>query len=189
MRVLTSPVTVAHEIDNIHFFFENGLEWLHVRKPGFSQPEMIAFLTALGQDFSNRLVLHNHHELAGYFGITRLHASKTLWNSPKETQIWSTSTHSMCEFNALQQVESAFLGPVHPSLSKPGYLPEANLFETLQERSNFSTKLVALGGISSENIAKTLRSGFDEVALLGTIWNGINPIENFKKCQQIALSC
>ena len=189
MRVLTSPVAVAREIDCIHSFFEHGLEGLHVRKPDFSQVEMRSFLTALGPDFGSRLVLHHHHELATSFGITRLHVSKALWNHPKETPIWSTSTHSITEFNALQQSESAFLSPVYPSLSKPGYLPEATLFETLQDRSNFRTRLVALGGISSENIIKTLRNGFDEVALLGAIWNHTNPIENFKKCQQIALSC
>jgi thiamine-phosphate pyrophosphorylase len=37
------------------------------------------------------------------------------------------------------------------------------------ERTNFKTKLVALGGISTQNIDKTYKSGFDGVALLGSI--------------------
>lgn len=48
--------------------------------------------------------------------------------------------------------------------------------------------MVALGGIDSNNIQKTLENGFDDAALLGTIWNNENPLKEFKLCQQIALS-
>jgi thiamine-phosphate pyrophosphorylase len=45
-----------------------------------------------------------------------------------------------------------------------------------------------LGGISSENIRKTLENGIEDASLLGSIWNNENPIKEFKLCQQIALS-
>jgi thiamine-phosphate pyrophosphorylase len=80
------------------------------------------------------------------------------------------------------------LSPVYPSISKLGYKSSENHLETIKKRRNFNTKLVALGGISSENINETLKRGFDEVALLGTVWNSTNPLENFKKCQQIVHS-
>lgn len=67
-------------------------------------------------------------------------------------------------------------------------MPETDAFEAIKQRTNFSTKLIALGGISPENIQQTLENGFDDVALLGSIWNSNKSIENFKKCQQIALS-
>jgi thiamine-phosphate pyrophosphorylase len=41
---------------------------------------------------------------------------------------------------------------------------------------------VALGGISTQNIEKTFQLGFDDVALLGSIWNTNQPIQNFKLC-------
>jgi thiamine-phosphate pyrophosphorylase len=56
--------------------------------------------------------------------------------------------------------------------------------KAIAERTNFKTKLVALGGISTQNIDRT-KSGFDDVALLGSIWNN-QPIQNFKLCQKIA---
>lgn len=187
MIVFTNPTAVRNEISIIHSLFENGLELLHVRKPDYSETEMISFLTAIAIDFRNQLVLHSHHNLANSFGINRLH-------NPKEVKeivnpIFSTSTHSIAEFNALEENYSyAFLSPVYPSISKQGYTSTENHLEAIKERSNFNTKLVALGGISAENIAETLKKGFDEVALLGTIWNSTNPLENFKKCQQIAHS-
>lgn len=187
MIVITNPTAVNHEINSIHSLFENGLELLHIRKPDYSEMEMVSFLTAIGSDFRNHLVLHSHHHLAHSFGINRLH-------NPKETKeitnaVFSTSTHSIPEFNALENNYSyAFLSPVYPSISKQGYAPTENHLEAIKERSNFNTKLVALGGISAENIVETIQKGFDEVALLGSIWNNTNPLENFKLCQQVVLS-
>jgi len=58
--------------------------------------------------------------------------------------------------------------------------------KAISERTNFKTKLVALGGISAQNIEKTFQLGFDDAALLGSIWNTNQPIQNFKLCQKIA---
>jgi thiamine-phosphate pyrophosphorylase len=72
--------------------------------------------------------------------------------------------------------------------SKEDYSPKTDLFEDIKNRTNFETKLIALGGIESKNTAQTLENGFDNVALLGTIWNQNNPLENFKSCQKIVQS-
>lgn len=191
MIVITNPTAVSNEIDIIHSLFENGLELLYVRKPDYSETEMISFLTAIGSYYKNKLVLHNHHHLMNKFGIIRIHHSK----KDRNCNLWihnpafkSTSTHSIEEFNALEDFEYAFLSPVYPSISKPGYVPSVNLLESVKNRTNFNTKLIALGGISHENISETLKKGFDDVALLGTLWNNTNPLENFKKCQQVVHS-
>jgi len=80
------------------------------------------------------------------------------------------------------------LSPVYPSISKENYHSKTELFEAIKTRTNYSTQLVALGGIESINIEKSLRNGFDNVALLGTIWNSENPIKNFISCQKIVHS-
>ncbi|MCL9804165.1 thiamine phosphate synthase [Flavobacterium amniphilum] len=183
MIVITNPVAVHNEISIIRSLFESGLELLHIRKPDYSEAEMISLLTAIGSDFNSQLVLHSHHHLSGSFGINRLHNPEA--EIEKANFALSASTHSIAEFNALENNYGyAFLSPVYPSISKPGYHSEINLLESVKERTNFNTKLVALGGISQQNITKTLKAGFDEVALLGTIWNSTNPLENFKLCQQ-----
>ncbi|HJY12596.1 MAG TPA: thiamine phosphate synthase, partial [Flavobacterium sp.] len=100
---------------------------------------------------------------------------------------YSTSTHSIEDFNSLEkEFEYAFLSPVFKSISKEEYYPEKDLFKALALRTNTNTKVIALGGIDSENIKKTLENGFDDVALLGSIWNNDNPVKQFKLCQQIA---
>ncbi len=191
MIVITNPIAVKDEIRIIHSLFAEELSLLHIRKPHFSEIEMKAFVSEIGLDFREQLVLHSHHNLASAFGINRLHFSEKdrIHSFLSDKSIKSTSTHSIEEFNALgEKFDYAFLSPVYPSISKPDYFSKINHLETIKKRTNFSTKLIALGGISSENILTTLENGFDDVALLGTIWNSKNPLIKFKKCQQIVLS-
>ena len=197
MIVITNPSAISNEISIIDSLFEEGLSLLHIRKPEFSEVEMARFIDQLKAEFRSNLVLHSHHQLAERFGINRIHFSeKDRKNShdfparfSKPCRYNSTSTHSIEDFNLLENdFDYAFLSPVFKSISKENYHPEKDLFEALKTRTNFKTKVIALGGIDLENIAKTLENGFDDVALLGSIWNSENPVKHFKLCQQIAHS-
>ena len=193
MIVITNPSAIANEISSIDSFFKEGLSLLHIRKPNFSAIEMAQFIHQVKPEYRDRLVIHQHHDLAEDFGINRIHFSeKNRENSfsiRSDQKIFSTSTHAIEDFNSLENdFDYAFLSPVFTSISKEDYHPKTNLFEALQSRTNHNTKVIALGGIDSKNIQKALENGFDDVALLGSIWNNENPIKQFKLCQQIALS-
>jgi thiamine-phosphate pyrophosphorylase len=195
MLVISNPTAISNEIKLIHSLFEEGLTLFHVRKPAYSLQEMTLLLTQIDAEFHPQLVLHSHHQLTEKFQINRIHFPEQKRNDitvqdygHKDTHL-STSTHLMADFNALvPEFEYAFLSPVYPSISKPHYFPQAELLATVKQRTNINTKLVALGGISTENILNTLEKGFDTVALLGGIWKAENPIKNFKSCQKIVLS-
>lgn len=202
MIVISNPIAVVNEIDIIHSLFEEGLMLFHVRKPHFEISQMKQFLLKINSNYRDRLVLHSHYDLAEELGINRIHFSESkrkvtlllpinlpfAQHTTKGFRL-STSVHTIEDFNELDNnFEYAFLAPVYPSISKENYSSKVNQFEAIKSRSNYSTSLVALGGIESKNIKKTLKNGFDEVALLGTIWNRNNPIENFKSCQKIVQS-
>lgn len=194
MIIITNPFAISNEIKIIHSLFEEGLSFLHIRKPDFSEAEMESLLLKIGLEYYNRLVLHSHHHLAKKTAINQLHFSEKERNlmsgkTLKPIKCHSTSVHNIEVFNALKQgFEYAFLSPIFPSISKPNYIPKINQFERVKERTNFDTRLVALGGITAENIQYTLENGFDDVALLGTIWNCKNPVKKYIKCRKIAQS-
>lgn len=198
MIVITNPTPITDEIQITHSLFEEGLELLHVRKPDFSEAEIKTFLLQIKSDFRAKMVLHSHHQLAEKFGINRIHFSEKKRKETTKLQLeelkikgfrLSTSVHSIEKFNDLDTLfEYAFLSPVFPSISKENYQPEADLFKAIKKRTNFKTKLISLGGIEAGNINQAYKAGIDGVALLGTIWNQNNPIENFKLCQQIVHS-
>jgi thiamine-phosphate pyrophosphorylase len=194
MIVITNPSAIANEIGIIDSLFEEGLSLLHIRKPDFSEIEMVEFINQIKVKYRSNLVLYSHHELAEDFGINRIHFSEKArahnLSSParfsKPCGYKSTSTHSIEDFNALEDCFNyAFLSPVYKSISKENYHPKENIFEALKSRTNYKAKVIALGGIDSENIKKTLENGFDDVALLGTIWKNEKPIKQFKLCQKI----
>lgn len=192
MIVISNPIEIINELKTIHSLFEEGLELFHVRKPDFSEIEITKFLDQIKTEFRSNLVLHSHHHIAEDFGIDRIHFSEKIRSSgsvparfPKPCR-YSTSTHSIQDFNSLQNdFEYAFLSPVFKSISKENYVSEIDLFEALKSRTNTKTKVIALGGINSENIQKTLENGFDDAALLGAIWSNENPLKQFKLCQKI----
>ncbi|SEN42341.1 thiamine-phosphate pyrophosphorylase [Flavobacterium sp. CF108] len=201
MVVISNPFAVTDEIKIIHSLFEEGLSLFHIRKPDFSELEMAQFIHQIKLEFRDRIILHSQHLLAKDFGINRIHFSekerKESNNLPARFQkpcrykyeSISTSTHSIEDFNSLENdFDYAFLSPVFKSISKENYDPKTDLFEALKSRTNYKTKVIALGGINSQNIQKTMENGFDNIALLGTIWNNENPIKQFKLCQQIVLS-
>lgn len=197
MIVISNPTPVENEISLIHQLFEEGLQLFHVRKPDFSEEKMQSFLSKIAVENRSKLVLHQHHHLAENFGINRIHftESKRTELHPasdefsKPAGCISTSAHTMNDFNSLDPIfDYAFISPIYPSISKETYVPQYNFSLEIKKRTNFNTHLIALGGITPENIKKTLSLGFDATALLGTIWNSPNPIENFKICQQIVRS-
>ncbi|MFV8268687.1 thiamine phosphate synthase [Flavobacterium sp. GT2N3] len=198
MIVITNPIPVINEIDTIHSLFENGLELLHIRKPDFSETEMNAFLSEIKSDFKQQLVLHSHHQLASTSGIHRIHftekarietSEESLKNWKKNGFTLSTSIHQMIDFEKLfDAFDYALFGPVFESISKLNYISKLDFKKDLHQRKNNKTSLVALGGITSDKIKTALEYGFDDVALLGTLWNSNHPIENFKQCKKTDLS-
>ncbi|WP_448606417.1 thiamine phosphate synthase [Paenimyroides ceti] len=190
MKIITNPYPVADEAKLIHALFEEGMDVLHVRKPDYTKDEMRQLLDKISMVYTDRIALHSHHELGDSFGIGRFHFSENNRkknNCSSVNSVYSTAVHDIQTFNVLNTAFSyAFLSPVFPSISKPGYCPSLNLFEQIDKRTCFQKKLVALGGINSLNILEVYRAGFDDVALLGAIWQNNNPIKEFKKCQKIA---
>lgn len=197
MIVITNPIPIPNEIDTIHSLFENGLELLHIRKPEFTEIEMKNFIAGIGQEFSKQISLHSHHQLVLASGIHRIHftekrriemAEESLKNWKEKGFTLSTSIHKMVDFEKLSNVfDYAFFGPVFESISKPNYISDVDFKKELKQRNNDKTTLIAVGGITSDKIKIALEYGFDDVALLGTIWNGNNSIENFKLCQKTVL--
>ncbi|CAH0337043.1 Thiamine-phosphate synthase [Flavobacterium sp. CECT 9288] len=195
MIVISNPTLIANEIHTIHALIENGLELLHIRKPDFSETEMKTFVSKIKTAFRHQLALHSHHQLALELGINRIHfTEKTRIETPEEQlkkwkksgYILSTSIHKMSDFEALSSVfDYAFFGPVFESISKPNYVSNLDFKKELEQRKNNTTALIAIGGITSENIKTALTFGFDDVALLGNIWNNNLSIENFKLCHDL----
>lgn len=186
--VISDTELFAGEANTINQLFDSGLLLFHLRKYNNSKSEIVEFVNTIKPEYLNRIVLHQFHEVANDFGITRLHFSEKDRTNLKEQElnqlkeknrILSTSVHSVDEYQKLSSAfDYTFLSPVFDSISKPGY--KAQTFD-LNSKKTSGIKLIALGGVKEDNCLKAFEMGFDGVALLGSIWKTDDKINLFKK--------
>ncbi len=71
--VITTPQFFEGEAAAVTSLFQNGLEILHLRKPGASAEEMEYFLRQLPMEYMPRIVTHQQFQLASVFGLKGIH--------------------------------------------------------------------------------------------------------------------
>lgn len=168
--IITSPEPIKDEAIICNSFFANGLTILHLRKPGAEQAVYEKFIRQIEPRYRNRIVIHDHYELAEKYQLRGMHfksgmAAKYV-NYPNQTI--SISCHSVEEIQNLPfRPAYCFLSPLFDSISKAGYQSQ---FQQLPEVSDIPVPVIALGGITPERAALCKMMGFKGVAALGYIW-------------------
>lgn len=176
------PVNDEHEI--ILQLFNEGLEVFHLRKKGFQESEMKAFIENIPEKYRKRIVLHSHYHLVGEYGLKGIHVP-AVYAGKIPAGTLSVSFHSPEEILKSElPFDYGFLSPVFDSISKEGYKSrfkpdELRLF--LQDRKE---KIIALGGMDEDKIETVQYLGFSGIALLGAIWQNENPVGKFKRIRE-----
>ena len=172
--IITPPYSLPDEGRIVNRLFENGLHLLHLRKPGANRNTLERYIRDIRPCFRERIVLHNHFELAEEYGLRGIHLKYNeagAFTGRERFGHVSVSCHSFEEIDTLPfEPNYVFLSPIFDSISKPGYLsafsPEF-LKENLQKRQ---IPVIALGGITGEKVAECRQLGFRGIALLGYAW-------------------
>jgi thiamine-phosphate pyrophosphorylase len=169
---VTTPHVIPNEIGAICRLCEDGdVQILHVRKPSFSLEEMRQWIASVPSEFRLRLHLHDHFSLAYEFNIGGLHLNGRNPFAPGDfSGVLSASCHSLEEVAVrLQTVDYVFLSPVFDSISKQGYKGSFSFDEL--SNANINERVIALGGITPENISQIKKWNFGGAAIIGSLWN------------------
>lgn len=172
--VITSERFLSNEPYAINQLFDCGLEILHFRKPYASLEESRNILKEIDRSFHSRIVIHDHFQLIEKFDLKGIHINRRnpeIYRKPGIS--FSCSCHSLDEIITFQKYDYMFLSPVFDSISKIGYrkgfttqqLSEAGMKGIINDR------IIALGGITPENIPEVSRYRFGGIAVLGTLWS------------------
>lgn len=198
--IISPPENIPSEIRNVKSLFEQGLQQFHIRKPEFSDFDMINYITSIPKTFRKFLVLHSHYYLAKDFELKGIQIGKNRITEAKEYksnfEYFGYSAHSFDEIIAIKSdYTHFFLSPIFNSISKANYQPKYSLAEISNFLlSNSDLKVIALGGIDAENSQQCLNTGFSGIALLGAIWqhhdvaNVYNEIKESLNSRPFALS-
>jgi thiamine-phosphate pyrophosphorylase len=189
LLVITAPQALPDEPRLLTELLAAGLARLHLRKPGWPAAQVEALIQALPAPFWARLVLHGHPDLVRRYALGGLHltASQRAAASRRPRllpgQTLSTSFHSLAEIGQhRRRYDYVFLSPIFDSISKAGYAGNFDLvlvqsfLQKLASRPSYQPQVLALGGITPENIALAQQAGFAGAVALGSIWGNPDPV-------------
>lgn len=151
---------------------ESGWDKVHLRHPGASRTDIRRLIEAIPQEFHNRLVLHGHFDLCNEFNLGGLHLNH---RCPAPPALYrgslSRSCHSVEELRQCTGLAYATLSPIFDSISKQGYGSHFSDAD-LAQLSEITTPVIALGGVTAEQIPVLRSYNFKGFAMLGAIpWN------------------
>ncbi|MCT4615628.1 MAG: thiamine phosphate synthase [Marinifilaceae bacterium] len=182
IRIISFPQYFSNEGIIINNILANYPIKLHLRKPQSSRDEYMKFIHSINEKYWEKLVIHNYHE--DFNNITSLknfHFNTYSRNKANkfEGAIKSTSCHSFTEILSCQSdFNTMFISPIFDSISKIDYKSNFESKEIVEFiDKNPLSKIVALGGITAENMKLVQLWGFKAIAVLGYIWN-IETIKN-----------
>ena len=172
--IITTPEFFEGEANAITSLFRAGLEILHLRKPGASVEEVTRLLHQIPHEYLERIVTHEHFQLAAIWGLKGIHLNG---RNPQPPQGYEG--HISCSCHLLEEViqcksscNYVFLSPIYNSISKKDY-SSAFSSENLKKAHQagiIDSKVMALGGISQKHFAEIKSLGFGGAVLLGDIW-------------------
>ncbi len=188
--LITSPTYFVEEDQIITALFEEGLEILHLRKPGTIPLFAERLLTLIPERFHRRIVIHDHFFLQEEYRLKGIHLNARNPNPPS-----GYTGHISCSCHSLEEVKEykpgcdyVFLSPVFDSLSKKNYkaaYPTEEIRAAAKE-GIIDRKVVALGGIDQDNIAEVKNFGFGGAAVLGALWNRFDAGNDCDYCRVLA---
>lgn len=197
--VVTAPTFFVEEDKIITALFEEGLDILHLRKPETPAMYSERLLTLIPAKYHKRIITHEHFYLQEEFSLMGIHLNT---RNPKEPHDYSG--HISCTCHSLDEVRNKkhfydylFLSPIYNCITKTGVTSGFTAEELRQaEKSKIiDSKVMALGGITSDNILEIKDYGFGGAVIMGDLWNKFNActdrdylevIRHFKKLKKMA---
>ena len=176
--LLTPPDFFVEEDKILTALFEEGLDLLHLRKPDTEPVYSERLLTLVPERHHNQIVVHDHFYLKEEFNLRGIHLnSRNPELMPGYKGHVSKSIHYIDDLKAEKKnFNYVFLSPIFDSISKSNYTSAFEM-ETLEQASLqgiIDKNVMALGGITAENMALVKDLGFGGAVVLGDLWNRFN---------------
>lgn len=172
--VITSPGFLQGEADFIDRLFNHGLDRLHLRKPGADIGECRRLLDGISREWLPRIVVHDNFGLCREYGLGGVHLNgRNPMAPPNHEGSVSRSCHSLEEISHYKgECDYLTLSPIFNSISKQGYMAafEPEQLAAARDSGLIDSRVMALGGVTLENIPRVRELGFGGVAILGDVW-------------------
>jgi thiamine-phosphate pyrophosphorylase len=175
---MTKPTFFVEEDKILANLFEEGLENLHLYKPGAAPMFSERLLTLLGDDYHHKITVHGHFYLKEEYRLKGIHIDDAFTEPPAGYRGNVTRTcHAISELKeAKRHSNYVFLHSIFDSQTnadeKQSFTREE--LEAAAKQGLIDKKVYALGGMNLDNVKEAKALGFGGIVICGDLWNRFN---------------
>ncbi len=175
IAIMTKSTFFVEEDKILSSLFDEGMDNLHLFKPGSSPMYSERLLTLLPEDVRRKVTVHDHFYLKQEYGLAGIHLDDP--SQPLPDGYKGKYSRTCTDLSLLKEMKK-----------KSQYVFLKNIFDCIEykdEKSSFSIpqleqaashglidkKVYALGGITLDNIRIAKELGFGGVVVCGDLWN------------------
>lgn len=155
--------------------FDEGLENLHLCKPGSEPMYSERLLTLLAEEYCNKITVHDHFYLKEEYRLKGIHLDSATMEVPQGYKGHVSRTCRTIEElkEAKKKSDYVFLGNIFDSLSdkneKASFSTEQ--LEDAAQSGAIDKRVYAIGGVTLDNIRTAKEMGFGGVVICKDLWN------------------
>ena len=173
--LMTKPTFFVEEDKIIASLFDEGLDNLHLYKPGSAPMYAERLLSLLPEDYHRKITVHDHYYLKSEYNLAGIHIDSP--DAPLPDGYRGHFSRTSMDINLLKvakkKSEYVFLKYIFHSQSEKD--AEATFSEEqLREASRkglIDRHVYALGGMNLDNVRYATDLGFGGVVICGDLWN------------------
>ncbi|MGY5355063.1 thiamine phosphate synthase [Wenyingzhuangia sp. IMCC45467] len=197
LHYISQGATPKEHLENIQKACASGAELVQLRLKNLSDKKILK--TALEareitNHFQTRLIINDHYKIAKEVKADGVHLGKTDTCPTivrKELATWqiiggTANTLEDCKNLLDKNIDYIGLGPFRFTTTKENLSPVLGLdgYTVILEELQTETPIIAIGGITENDIAELLKTGVSGIAMSGEITRDFNKIRIFNKLLQ-----
>jgi len=176
--LMTQPTFFVEEDKILTSLFEEGLDNLHLYKPGSEPVYSERLLTLLPDVFYSKITVHDNFYLKEEYKLHGIHIDDETTPAPKgyRGHISRTCTHLDQLKETKKNADYVLLKYIFNSQTEPDQKSSFTT-EELKEASRrglIDRHVYALGGMNLDNVKLAKELGFGGVVISGDLWNRFN---------------
>ena len=176
--LMTQPTFFVEEDKILTSLFEEGLDNLHLYKPGSEPIYSERLLTLLSDDYYKKITVHDNFYLKEEYKLRGIHIDDETTPAPKgyRGNISRTCTHLDQLKAAKKNADYVLLKYIFDSQTEPDQKASFTVDELKEasRRGLIDRHVYALGGMNLDNVKMAKDLGFGGIVISGDLWNRFN---------------
>ncbi len=176
--IMTQTTFFVEEDKILTTLFDEGMELLHLYKPGAEPILSERLLSLIDDSYRRRIVVHDHFYLKEEFKLKGIHLNRTTDTPPPGYHgPVSCTCHSIAELReSKRRYDYVFLKTLFDSQTNPADKQSLSYSELEQaaRQGLIDRKVCAMGGMNLDNLHIARDLGFGAVVICGDLWNRFN---------------